>query len=718
MVRPSWRLRLLLAIVVLVATACGPSARVGAPTPSTSQPVGRIATPGSQGISFYDPSTQAVIIFGGTVPDVTSENPFATPTPGTAEAPIMWAWDGQNWTTVLIGASDPLPDEHSAGLTAYDVNHKRVLLFGGLRTTRVPTLLQKLWSWSGGRWTRLSDAPISADSNGGGMAYDAMHHELVVVTTPPSFRWGTDDSRGVLMDTWLFDGSTWHQVKSTHQLPFRPESLVFDRSSQRVLASRLSPPVTEVWSWDGHDWSLTPDPIPTIRGLLVDGGDLGLLAVEEGDPLASPGQNRPVFRLVGGHWVAAGPLTVGPTTVFAPAYDQHRKELVAFGDVLQPDPSRQVSTQDTWTWTLARGWSKHAGPTPTPSPGPAPFPSPTPCASHIPPSTFAASTPSDRTLALVKLSGSDQIVVRDITDINHPATVATLPDGRRPTFVNGAEIADYNQNGIMRMHFLGSPQAQVVNICPGGAAGWDWSLDGRSVTYLAALEDTTQARQTLRLEWHLLSGGSDRVVGKAPGWVLGIECGPGDVDDYRVAFSPDGKYLSLVENFCGGVDFQVRRIDGSLVSEINGTVGLPLAPTMGVWSGSTLYFRDAKGVEAWRDGTVTPFLPGVAWITPKASPAGGKITYAARGNDGLGHVYVVDTGTGKVVSLPNAGRVEPVFLSARYIWYAGEQLCSPPGSCMGPGTLPTGKTYIYDLQAGTETESKITAVYDVWPHGN
>jgi hypothetical protein len=37
---------------------------------------------------------------------------------------------------------------------------------------------------------------------------------------------------------------------------------------------------------------------------------------------------------------------------------------------------------------------------------------------------------------------------------------------------------------------------------------------------------------------------------------------------------------------------------------------------------------------------------------------------------------------------------------------------------MGPGTLPTGKTYIYDLQTGTETESRITAVYDVWPHGN
>jgi hypothetical protein len=37
---------------------------------------------------------------------------------------------------------------------------------------------------------------------------------------------------------------------------------------------------------------------------------------------------------------------------------------------------------------------------------------------------------------------------------------------------------------------------------------------------------------------------------------------------------------------------------------------------------------------------------------------------------------------------------------------------------MGPGTMSTGKTYIDDLQAGTETESRITAIYDVRPHGS
>jgi hypothetical protein len=30
--------------------------------------------------------------------------------------------------------------------------------------------------------------------------------------------------------------------------------------------------------------------------------------------------------------------------------------------------------------------------------------------------------------------------------------------------------------------------------------------------------------------------------------------------------------------------------------------------------------------------------------------------------------------------------------------------------------IATGKTYVYDLQDGTETESIITSVSDVWPH--
>ncbi len=626
----------------------------------------------------------------------------------------MWAWNGLCWASVQPRGDAP-GEQAGGGLTTYDPDGKRVLLFGGMAND-----LRQIWSWAGGKWTRLGDSPAPPSIIGGAIAYDAARHQLVVAVMPPGFRGGIDDPRAFSMDTWLFDGgTTWRRADPVHKLPFRPESMVFDPSTRHVLASRLISKATEVWSWDGRDWSLTGEQIPTYRGILVDGGELGVLGVAAGDPLARPGEVRRVFRWQAGHWVAAGPLSVGPTTVFHPEYDQLRNELVAFGDVFAPDSSRQVFTQDTWTWTLAAGWTRHAGPTPTPSPSPTPLPTPTPCSSPSPPNSFAASAPSDRTLALVTLSGSDQIVVRDITDINHPATVATpgLVDRQQLTFVSATEIAAMNGTGVVRMPLSGSPQVQAVAICPGGAEAYGWSRDGQSLTYLAGIEDTTAQRSTLRLEWHLARGGSDRVVGTAPGWVLGVDYGGWDVYDYRVAFSPDGSYISLVLNFVGAADFQVRRIDGTLVSQIKSTGDYAVDPTMGVWSGSTLYFRDSKGVEAWRDGTVTPFLPGVAWIRPKVSPAGGQITYAVRGAGGLGHVYIVDTGTRKVIQLTKTTAVDPAFLSSRYIWYDGVQICNPPGSCAYTDIQLTGKTYIYDLQAGTETASRIAAVYDVWPHG-
>jgi hypothetical protein len=625
----------------------------------------------------------------------------------------MWAWNGQSWITVSLAGSALAPEGRSGGLTTYDPDHKAaLLLFGG-----GPGFPRQLWSWKAGRWTQLSDPPMTANGFGSGMAYDVARHQLVVVTTPATFRMGTDP-QGVLMETWLSKDGVWHQAKPVHNLPFPPNSVVFDASSGRVLASRLISSATEVWSWDGLDWSLAAQQIPTPRAVLVDGGDVGTLAVDAGDPLSSPPQPRPVFRLLNGRWLAAGPPTVGPTSVSAPAYDQHRKELVVFGDLFRSDQSWMVYTYDTWTWTLAGGWTRHAGPTPTPTPSPTPSPSPTPCPSPIPPSPFAASTPSARTVALVTLTGSNQIVVRDITDIDHPTTIATtgIPDYLSPTLVSGTELAALNAQGIVRMPFAGSPQVQATVVCPGvGIARYRWSRDGRFLTYVAEVEDATAPRGN-RFDWHLVANGSDRVIGTAPAWCHCDGEHGRDIFDFQVAFSPDGRYVSLVENVVAATDFQVRRLDGTLVSEIKPT-GTDQV-TMGVWSGDTLYFRDSKGVEAWKDGTITPFLPGVAWITPKASPAGGEIVYVARGSDGVGRLYIVATATKSVVQLGPALRFDPVFLSSRYVWYEGERLCTPADYCQVEQTRTTGITYIYDRQLGTETQSRITAVYDVWPPGS
>jgi hypothetical protein len=690
----------LLAVLALAAAGCGQTVGLVAPSSSTCAAVPPLRT---AHVAFYDRDARRVVMYGDD----------------------LWVWDGGCWARVQARGDAP-GDRAAAGLTTYDPDGKRVLLFGG-----TPNDLRQVWSWADGQWTRLADSPASPSIIGGAIAYDVARHQLVVAVMPPAFRGGLDDPRVFSMDTWLWDGGTpWRRADPAHKLPFRPESMVFDPSTNTVLASRLIGATTEVWSWDGRDWTLALAQIPTYRGVLVDGGDLGILAVEEGNPLARPGEVRRVFRFQAGRWVSVGPSTVGPSTVFAPTYDPRRKELVAFGDVFMLSSSQQVFTQDTWTWTPAAGWTKHAGPVPTPSSSPSPsesstasaaaspMPSATPCVIAAPPA-FAASAPSDRILALVTLTGSQQIVVRDITNLDSPATVASpgIPSYLGPSLVNASELAAINDHGVVRMPLGGTPPMQASYVCPPAAVvRYGWSRDGRYLTYVAEVEDATTPGRTT-FNWHLVTNGSDHLIGMAPAWChCDGETGQ-DISDFRVGFSTDGSSVFLVEDLViSANDVQIRRLDGTLVTEMK-----PVAPdsiSMGVWSGGSLYFRDSRGVEAWTNGTVRPVLPGVAWIRPKANPAGGEITYFARGSDGLGHVYVVSTATGQISQLTTAPRTEPVFLTPRYIWYQGERLCTLADQCPFYKTTPTGVTYIYDRLTGTESVSRISAVYDVWPHGS
>jgi len=316
-------------------------------------------------------------------------------------------------------------------------------------------------------------------------------------------------------------------------------------------------------------------------------------------------------------------------------------------------------------------------------------------------SPLAATPGVTRSLALVTLRGSDSIVVRDITDINHPTTVSNLGAISAPVFVSATEVSNADTTAMYRMPLSGSPKTVVAKQA-GGMGLIAWSPDGTTAGYMAA--DGL----------HLIVAGRDRTLGEplpVPNSGYGCEsqvCA--DAWDSRLAFSPDGAYVSLVVLSGPVTSFRLWSSDGRLL-----TTPRSQGATMSVWSGQTLYFSDSSGIEAWRDGVSSQFLTGVQWVRPKASPAGGAVVYEARDGSGLAHVYVVDTATKNVREL-KAGRSEPVYLTARYLWYAGERACVASDQCVTGPTVATGKTYIYDLQDGTETESIITNVYDVWPH--
>jgi hypothetical protein len=273
-------------------------------------------------------------------------------------------------------------------------------------------------------------------------------------------------------------------------------------------------------------------------------------------------------------------------------------------------------------------------------------------------------------------------------------------------FVSSTEISYATASGLYRAPLSGSPKTLVTKESNGGI----WNRDGSAVVYPTFVDF---AKTTL----HQFRDGHDQVLGTVPGGGGGgceylANCQIPNFLDFQLVYSPDGTVISLVTTGFTGSSFRIWSSGGANLKSSD-----ERGATMSTWSGNGLYFRDAKGVEVWRNGVTSSFLPGVQWNKPHGSPAGGQIVYAVPDSSGWNHAYVVDTTTKKIRELKK-GRSGPVFLTSRFIWYEGERACVPSDEC-GP-TPPfhpaSGKTYIYDLATGTEFESIITGVSDAWPH--
>lgn len=79
------------------------------------------------------------------------------------------------------------------------------------------------------------------------------------------------------------------------------------------------------------------------------------------------------------------------------------------------------------------------------------------------------------------------------------------------------------------------------------------------------------------------------------------------------------------------------------------------------------------------------------------------------------HVFLLDTGSGKARQLATS-RSSPAFLNSHWIFYQEERPCAPSDLCPIRPTILSGKTFIYDLQDSTESESRLARVFDSWPH--
>jgi hypothetical protein len=325
---------------------------------------------------------------------------------------------------------------------------------------------------------------------------------------------------------------------------------------------------------------------------------------------------------------------------------------------------------------------------------------------------FAPSTATTRSLVLASYAKGNDFVLRDITDIDHPATLHNFNRRINETarFVNATDLS-LVEGGLARLTvdpaYAGENPA-VVSGCD--VETFAWSPDGTQAAYLEKLPGSESER--LRL----IGNGVDAVIGTVPAPGSSSECTSRecvDSTDNRLLFSPDGAYISLVRSGPAPV-LRIWATSGKELKSVDGS-----SATMSVWSGDALYYQDATGIVMWRNGVDRVIEPNGRWVRPHASAAGGLIVFERReALIGTARVMMLDTKTGEYRLLADniADRSEPVFLTPRYLWYRGERPCAKSDTpCIGT-TAFTGLTYIYDLQTNQEFRSIITDVWDVWPH--
>ena len=376
-----------------------------------------------------------------------------------------------------------------------------------------------------------------------------------------------------------------------------------------------------------------------------------------------------------------------------------------------------------------------AGPSPqgsSPTPSPTGHATPTsaatgassPTAPAPPPvagaaSVHCASVPAPSALLVLgRIVGSTDTVVRDISDLGNARTDCTIQNAGAPKMISATKVAYTTVNNnpstegrLLVADLTNGSSSQVLKFPSGslGGGAYAFSADVSNVTYVSS--------DPSGLAWHLLKGGADQVLASYPP-VPGRGINPDD-DDFFLGFSPDGRFVALVQTFTRGTGGDTMNLEVRSVTD--GAVALGVADaTMAAWggTGSTLVYRSRAGAAyKWTGTTPLQVNPSLKWIRPHPSPDGRFIVYTLRDGTGLGHVYTMDLVDNSVHQVSPDGRGSPSFLTSTVVWYAGERLCTVAESCLlGPPVMTTGVTYISDAGGGNESGSRITEVDDIWPH--
>lgn len=232
---------------------------------------------------------------------------------------VTFGMDGATWEFAgdrmlhrhVAPGSRPSPRSRAA--TVFDLQRRRVLLFGGLETTG--TLSQETWAWDGIAWTQLTALPQPLPRVDAAIAYDILRDRVVMFG-------GQQLWVGQHRDTWEHDGQLWIQ-RAPSNVP-GPNSPVMTYDLLRgvtVLIEHtgfVNTPVA-TWEWDGIDWLLRSTAGPTSgsnEGMAYD------LARARTVLFGGVGASNEIWEWDGATWhrtpLPSAPARINPAVQFDP----------------------------------------------------------------------------------------------------------------------------------------------------------------------------------------------------------------------------------------------------------------------------------------------------------------------------------------------------------------------------------------------------------------
>jgi len=338
--------------------------------------------------------------------------------------------------------------------------------------------------------------------------------------------------------------------------------------------------------------------------------------------------------------------------------------------------------------------------------------SPTPSTSSSPATTAPAST--YRVLFTASTTSGSEILLYDSAS-STPQQLVSLGAGAIPEahFISAQKIAyvDASTPSIRIMTFDLSTRASTADVTVSGyVPAFAYSHDGSMLAYL--LHDASN-----KPSLHIRRGGQETSLDLNA--IAGR--GVGRDDELRLEYSPDDKYLLMVDTFVGNQgqapetgQFLVLRAADNSVAFLP-PAGTSANATMATWArhSNRLYYRDAVGVRTWdaEVHSVGTLVGGLHWYDPAASPDDRWLAYTEIATNFVPHVKLYDLQGNQSVTTAPAPRSHPIFITGDTLWYLEEQACT--SECLGGPSQPSGKVFAYSLTSKSETTLPFSDVHSL-----